>query len=127
MREIKFRGKDKKTNEWFFGYLTNSCYGLMIVKELYHIDGAEWNVFGKEVYPEPVGQYTGLKDKNGVEVYEGDMISYSWDGPKIYGRIEYNTISARFEIKWGSGDAGELSERFMAFAVVEVADNSCME
>lgn len=66
MREIKFRGKFKSDGLWEFG-------SLWIDKDKYYINGTDNNWW--EVIPETVGQYTGLKDKNGVEIYEGDKMS----------------------------------------------------
>lgn len=70
MREIKFRVWDKKENEMFYSNMyqnkTSMIYGLCnFLKECFGIE-------------EPIMQYTGLKDKNGMgltEVYEGDIIS----------------------------------------------------
>ncbi len=81
MREIKFRGKRKDNNEWVYGYLAQSCYGLMILdSELYHVDGAEWNVGGHIVIPETVGQMI-MKYKE-KELYVDDIV-------KLKGSDEY--------------------------------------
>lgn len=69
MREILFRGKFG--DEWKYGYLTIEPQGLAI-KEPYECGASHiWCID-----PETVGQYTGLKDKNGTKIFEGDICSF---------------------------------------------------
>ncbi len=69
MREILFRGKFG--DEWKYGYLTIEPQGLAI-KEPYECGASHiWCID-----PETVGQYIGLKDKNGNKIFEGDICSF---------------------------------------------------
>lgn len=71
-RELKFRAKDKDTNEWLAGNLVQDDYGNCCLVGF--IDHHEtWY----DVVPETVGQFTGLYDKNGKEIYEGDIVTFT--------------------------------------------------
>lgn len=72
MREIKFRAKDKVNNKWIYGNLETPLLDWNISKR--YIVGYSYGQYQKhEVEPETVGQCTGLKDKNGVGICEGDI------------------------------------------------------
>ncbi len=91
MREIKFRAKDLIHNQWIYGGIAVDSGNNTVILP------TDWSKGGC-VDKETVGQFTGLHDKNGKEIYEGDILRTSISRMSI-GVVEWDCDKAKFVVR----------------------------
>lgn len=103
MRELKFRGKDLKTGEWAYGDLHTLCDHPHI-----HTEVTSYPFAGKRsfVNPDTIGQFTGMRDDSGTEIWEGDIVRMT-DRPYNLvdiGKVIYNAQLGHYSLEVVKGN-----------------------
>ena len=126
MREILFHGKRVDNGEWVEGDLLQTRY---------HSGHIEYQIMPQTpvssavpVLPETIGQFTGLADKNGVRIFEGDICRFKRFNDIHVGEIVFNVTTASFIMRYQSivGAYGEKATQKMLLSVcddIEVIGN----
>lgn len=109
MRDILFRGKRPDNGEWAYGYLfvSDADNSTFIVC-------GSWSVkIEFDVDPATVGQYTGLTDKNGVKIFEGDVVRVVYDGGENIFVVVWDNDELDFKATNGKENYGPGGFQYM--------------
>ena len=116
-RIIKFRGKRVSNNQW--------VYGDLVQRSITYISTKEKSFYEYEIDQDTVGQFTGLVDKNGKEIFEGDIVSFYPDEywKQYRSVVVYKEERCRFELKCGDKFMHNVLHNHLSMVDVVVIGN----
>ena len=134
MREIKFRGRDAKTGQWVYGFYvhlrdsfrkreTHRIY-TGLADSMPDSEGYDFSEDYEDVDPKTVGQFTGISDISGKEVYEDDIVRYRTGEDRITREPSFEILLINYSEPHCCFQAGNIYWENMRSENLEVIGNS---
>ena len=109
MREIKFRAFNETRNEWFYFVIEPTDKNL---ESTISFGSPVWRFLKKEGLSH-WGQFTGLADKHGKEIYEGDIIRIQYEGGPLIGSVKFEDGWFGFQVQ----ETENIPQHFSPFGI----------